>query len=213
MTAHSSVPPEGRRARKRRETDTSIALAGVKLALEKGYENVTVDAICDVADVSRSTFFNYYPSRDAAIIGRSLPRYEFDEIEAAFSAHPRDLVRGVVALTAPALEPVRTQSEFPVLRARLVTEQPEARRQYSHALIGSQQSLNEATLTWLRAHPETGRLPGQPEREAALVVTAAYAIMHAMTEAWSVSLAHLDDAEKRYATAEAGLRSVLEVRS
>lgn len=211
MTADSSHPPEGRRARKRRETDNAIAIAGVELALELGYANVTVEAICDRADVSRSTFFNYYPSRDAAIVGRSLPTYTADEIEAAFTAHPGNLIRGVIALTAPSLQPADEATSFPLLRARLVAEQPEALRQYSNALLGSQDSLTAGTLAWLREHPETGRLPGRPEIEAILTVTAAYAIMYAVTDGWSTSLLHIRDIGEKLVRAESGLRAVLEV--
>ena len=76
----------GRRERKRRETDDAISRAAVDLALEYGYEKVTIEQICERADVSRSTFFNYFPSRDAAIIGRSLTHFTDEQVEAAFVA-------------------------------------------------------------------------------------------------------------------------------
>lgn len=193
MTTPSEPAPEGRRARKRRETESAITLAAIQLALERGYGNVTVEAICDRADVSRSTFFNYFPSRDSAIVGRSMLARTPEQIEAAFSAHPGDAVRGAIALLAVgAREPSPEASAAARLHWRLIAEQEDARRHYSYALIGTQQRLTEATLAWLTAHPETATFPDDLERDATLVVTAVYAVLYAVTEAWTIPFAAIE---------------------
>ncbi len=192
MPTQSAPAPEGRRARKRRETDNAIALAAIRLALEHGFENVTVDAICDIADVSRSTFFNYYPSRDSAMIGRSSPSYTPELIESAFGNHPGDLVRGAIELLERGA--VRAPDpEISRLRAELVATQPAARRHYSYTLIEVQDQLTAAALHWLAAHPEHAAIPDDPEREATLAVTGVYAVLHVVTRGWIVPLALVEN--------------------
>ncbi|MEV0283823.1 TetR family transcriptional regulator [Kribbella sp. NPDC050820] len=61
----------GLRERKKRETRAALADAALRLALEKGPENVTVEEIAEAADVSVRTFFNYFPHKEHAILGRN----------------------------------------------------------------------------------------------------------------------------------------------
>jgi AcrR family transcriptional regulator len=58
------------RERKKRETRAALAEAAFRLALEKGADNVTVEEIAEAADVSVRTFFNYFPHKEHAILGR-----------------------------------------------------------------------------------------------------------------------------------------------
>ena len=71
----TDAPELGLRERKRLATRRAIQLAVLELVAERGLENVTVDEISRVADVSPRTFFNYFTSKEEAIIGEapSLP--------------------------------------------------------------------------------------------------------------------------------------------
>lgn len=60
-------PKEGLRERKRRETRKRIAVEAFKLFRERGYNAVTVDQIAEAADVSKRTFFDYFPSKDDVV--------------------------------------------------------------------------------------------------------------------------------------------------
>ncbi len=64
----------GRRERKKRETRAALAAAALRLALEKGPDHVTVEEISEAADVSVRTFFNYFPHKEHAILGRDPER-------------------------------------------------------------------------------------------------------------------------------------------
>ena len=60
----------GRRERKKRETRAALIAAALRLAVEKGPDNVTVEEISEAADVSVRTFFNYFSHKEHAILGR-----------------------------------------------------------------------------------------------------------------------------------------------
>jgi AcrR family transcriptional regulator len=57
----------GARARARQAVLAEVASLVVDLVLETGYEETTVDDICRVAKISRSTFFRYFPSKEDAL--------------------------------------------------------------------------------------------------------------------------------------------------
>lgn len=65
------VHPVGLRERKKVETRRAIAAAALQLALEMGPGSVTVDLIADAAGVSPRTVFNYFGTKDEAILGLS----------------------------------------------------------------------------------------------------------------------------------------------
>lgn len=60
-------PREGLRERKRRQTRQRIAEVGLRLFLEKGFEETTLDAIAQEADIARRTFFHYFDSKEAIL--------------------------------------------------------------------------------------------------------------------------------------------------
>ncbi|AMM22014.1 hypothetical protein AX769_20015 [Frondihabitans sp. PAMC 28766] len=61
--------PLGLRDRKREETRRRLESAAVTLVLRDGLEHATVDSISSTADVSSRTFFNYFDSKEDAILG------------------------------------------------------------------------------------------------------------------------------------------------
>lgn len=69
--AADAVPSEGLRERKKRERGHALRQAALELALENGYSNVTVEDICERCGVSRRTFFNYFTSKEEALLGRA----------------------------------------------------------------------------------------------------------------------------------------------
>jgi AcrR family transcriptional regulator len=57
----------GLRERRRRQTSADIRSAAVRLVRERGFDKVTIEAICTEAGISVRTFFNYFPNKEAAI--------------------------------------------------------------------------------------------------------------------------------------------------
>lgn len=61
-------PHESLRERKRRATSTRISEAGMRLFLERGYDETTLDDISHEAGISRRTFFHYFKSKDDILL-------------------------------------------------------------------------------------------------------------------------------------------------
>lgn len=55
--------PVGRRARKKAETRARIFEAAIKLFLENSYHGVTIEQVCETADVANGTFFLHFPTK------------------------------------------------------------------------------------------------------------------------------------------------------
>jgi AcrR family transcriptional regulator len=63
-----TTPRPGLRERKKEATRKALRDAALRLALERGPDNVRVDDIADAAGVSPRTYNNYFSSREQAIV-------------------------------------------------------------------------------------------------------------------------------------------------
>ncbi len=59
--------PLSRRERNKYETRRRLLSAARTLFAERGVSGTTIDDLAEAADVSRATFFNYFPSKDAVV--------------------------------------------------------------------------------------------------------------------------------------------------
>ena len=89
-----TVPPAGRRERKKAATRQAIADAALRLFLERGYDRVSVRDIADRADVSIATLFKHFRSKEALVVDQDEAR------EAALIAAVRQRAGGQSILDA-----------------------------------------------------------------------------------------------------------------
>jgi AcrR family transcriptional regulator len=64
----------GLRERKKRETRFALSQAAIRLTIERGWNNVTVEDIAAAANVSERTFRNYFANKAEAIVATHVER-------------------------------------------------------------------------------------------------------------------------------------------
>lgn len=123
MTA-TDAAPAGLRERKRQATRRAIQIATIQLVQERGLDGVTVDEIARVADVSPRTFFNYFSSKDAAIVGDK-PLLPGDAEIERFIAADGAMIDDLAELLASAAGTNTQDLELVQLRRELVKSTPQ----------------------------------------------------------------------------------------
>src|SRR5215467_5528655 len=83
----SSPPAQGLRERKKAKTRAAIQQHALRLIQEQGYEATTIEQIAEAAEVSPSTFFRYFPTKEDVVLYDDLDPLLF----AAFEAQPAEL--------------------------------------------------------------------------------------------------------------------------
>jgi len=169
------APPHGLRERKKARTRAAIREHALRLFREQGYHATTVEQIAEAAEVSPSTFFRYFPTKedvvlqdDVDVLGMGMfdaqpadlsPIAAFRAATAAMFAAmtPEDLARfrETIAMTfqvpevrARALDEfTRTIDEIAAAVAKRVGHSPDdfAVRNLAGALIGV---VMAATMPW-----------------------------------------------------------------
>ncbi|AUG82021.1 TetR family transcriptional regulator [Kitasatospora sp. MMS16-BH015] len=97
-----TTPPPGLRERKKQATREALREAALRLAVERGPENVRVEEIAEAAGVSPRTYNNYFASREQAIVAAVTADRE-TRIAAAVAARPAG-VRLADAVTEAVVE-------------------------------------------------------------------------------------------------------------
>ncbi|HOA85826.1 MAG TPA: TetR family transcriptional regulator [Microbacteriaceae bacterium] len=161
---------DGLRQRKMLLTRRRMEQAAVDLAYEEGIASVTVDRICEIAMVSRSTFFNYFPSLDVAIFGEPL-EYDPELTGRLLTKHASDLV---IAASLIVTESVRGQTDDAVTRRRLAlfAREPGTTTAVSWSSDLSRTRLITVIADWLDAHRERARLPEEDSATEARIIVA-----------------------------------------
>lgn len=83
---------------KHRATSARVEQSAVSLVLEHGFDNVTVGMICTRSGISQRTFFNYFKTKMAAIIGAEPPTIDETRARAFIAAPGDDLLPDVLVL-------------------------------------------------------------------------------------------------------------------
>ncbi len=125
MTEPGVEPTLGLRERKRRATRSAIQGAILDLAALHGYDRVTIEDISAAADISPRTFFNYFPSKDDAVIGDFPSLAELAATAEFLAAGPRENVLVGLGKLLDAASAALAEERMPDERRRaLLREHP-----------------------------------------------------------------------------------------
>ena len=136
--------PPGWRERKKQATREALRAAALRLALERGPENVRVDDIAEAAGVSPRTYNNYFSSREQAIIA-AVTTERASRVAAAVADRPAD-----VSLAATVIDAVVEQHTDPGDHARdallMITTSPALHACYVDTVTTIEGPLAEAMI-------------------------------------------------------------------
>src|SRR5215469_8285779 len=114
----------GLRERKKIKTRQAIRREAFRLIDENGYAATTVEQIADAAEVSPSTFFRYFPSKESVLLADDLDPVLLDALEhAPAELSPIEALRKAFEVTLEAMS--EDQWEFERTRQRLLFSIPE----------------------------------------------------------------------------------------
>jgi AcrR family transcriptional regulator len=180
MSAETST-----RRRSRAETAGAIERAAIALVLERGFDGVTVDMICEAAGVSQRTFFNYFKTKDAALLGTALP--EIDAARAAeFVASDGPLLAEAIGLVYIDPEFVFHDDKLFADRMRAIASQPELIARQLERLATLESELRQLILARLqRTTDATGT---ELEREAEFITNVVAGAMRYLGQAIARSI-------------------------
>jgi AcrR family transcriptional regulator len=96
----TSSLPAGLRERKKAKTRAAIREHAMRLFEEQGYAATTVDQIADAAEVSQSTFFRYFPSKEDVVLTDDFDELIVEAIRARPAGTPpvRAMIEGMRAV-------------------------------------------------------------------------------------------------------------------
>jgi AcrR family transcriptional regulator len=185
-SAPAAEQPASLRERKKLATRRLLQRVALDLVAERGLANVTVEDIAGAADVSPRTFFNYFPSKEAALFGDSDPDRAGILRDRVASEAP-----GAPALTA--LRAVMTEyaetiaEEFRLLggdpadllrRIRAARSDPHVRGAHAAQMAMIERAISEGLAARLGVSPDADPYP-------AVLAAAAIGVVRACTAFWA----------------------------
>lgn len=142
----------GLRDRKKIQTRRAIRNEAMRLIAENGYANTTVEQIAEAAEVSPSTFFRYFPSKEMVLMANDLDLVTIRALE----QQPADLpslqaFRRALEITMATLS--EDEWRFERARLRMVLSIPELKAAQFEEYRSTVAALTEADCR------RTGRAP------------------------------------------------------
>jgi AcrR family transcriptional regulator len=139
------------RERRKAETWTALHDAAATLALQRGIEQTTVEAIAESAGVSQRTFFNYFRAKEDAILGLHEPQVDPEELS-GISTSADDLLDQVSRLLMTVARSAIGGSD-PARRRKLLARYPNLGRHKMDQMVKAETLVCDAVAGLLATDP------------------------------------------------------------
>jgi AcrR family transcriptional regulator len=149
----------GLRERKKLATRLALHRAALELVAERGLDGVSVDDVAARADVSPRTFFNYFATKDEAVLGLDpdAPQHQAEAFRARPPAEtPVEALRAVARTQA---EEMARETELWPLRLRVIDEHPALAGRLAAKFGESERVLAAAIAERTGTDPDTDVYP------------------------------------------------------
>ncbi|MCZ2401843.1 TetR family transcriptional regulator [Paenarthrobacter sp. Z7-10] len=175
---------QGLRARKRAAAEASIEQAALTLALERGYENVTVEMICEASMISQRTFFNYFGSKEGVILGTRPATPAEEEIRRFVTQEGSDVLGDLVSLIAAAMSAAEPDMALFQSRRTLIQRTPELMMREKARLGDAEGRLTKYVMDRFHTQGRSETKTPDLEDEARMVVALAFGALHYTMHKW-----------------------------
>ena len=176
VNAEASLTPLGWREQKKLKTRRALKDAALDLALERGMDSLTVEAISEAAEVSPRTFFNYFACKEDALVaeaGAAAAQLHDLIIERPVDEPPLRVLRTVIS-HSDFFSPAYVDRERILARQKLVVEHPPLMSrqlaQYAHV----ERTFSDALAIRLGVDPQQDP---RPDLLAAITVSVLRTVM------------------------------------
>ncbi|QPK79887.1 TetR family transcriptional regulator [Corynebacterium lizhenjunii] len=146
------------REQKRLATLHRIEDCATALVDERGFRAVTVEDICRAAGISRRTFFNYFDSKDAAVLGTPAADFTDAQREAFLNTDAESILELIRALIIDHMATHHANDDIAARRQRISSDRDVALSALSRKQAKSQE-LTSLIEQRLERTPQLRRLP------------------------------------------------------
>jgi AcrR family transcriptional regulator len=176
----------GLRERKRASAQAAIERIALALALRNGYENTTVEQICESGLISQRTFFNYFGSKEGVFLGAAPPAPSSDAVDRFLRSESDSILSDLVVLITSVVIDRELDRELWKSRRELIMSTPEL----SKAMMARMADAEEQFVALVLSRFEADQRPGSASEkndEARMLISLATGVMHFTMRRWSES--------------------------
>ncbi|MCD7101107.1 TetR/AcrR family transcriptional regulator [Pseudoclavibacter sp. 13-3] len=168
---------EGLRQRKLRQTREHVEQVTVELVDRLGYDQVSVEMICDQAEISPRTFYNYFGTKDAAILGYIPASIDAAALQQFIEHSNDDIIDALLQLIASAEHSPLRQSSLQVQRHRILHEHPHLLTEIASRVERLQSRLNDAIAERVALELGTATTDARVQQRARLLFAVVIAVV------------------------------------
>lgn len=166
----------GLRERHRQQVLVDLHESAVSLVDEAGFADATIDLIANRAGVSRRTFFNYYASKEDAVLGATPPSVPEHALSAFVDDSDTDPFTRTVRLLVAIVRSTFVSGSVIDERRVLIARYPQLRERMSQHVVAAE-TLTDVALS--EQFARSGTQPRSDESSRALLMLASTVLRYA----------------------------------